>query len=292
MENTIKETALLPQITIVVGTLNRPQVVMQLVQQLIEESKKISLEIIVVDQSSTENITQLRDEFPQLNNFSLIHFDKPNTCKYLNYGWKNAKAPIVLYLDDDVTITEKTIQSHCIAYADSSIHAVAGRVINDNEKISPDERVGKVQWFGAQFSKNFTYEKRALVDFPYGCNMSYRKKTLEELNGFDEKLSPPIYSYNEVDLGYRISKKWNNSILFSPDALVYHHQYKRGGTRNDFEMKKVIECNNFNYGYFLSKNFNWMENIMCFLRRLPYQLTKEPAAIPAILKGFIYGKKR
>jgi GT2 family glycosyltransferase len=168
---------------------------------------------------------------------------------------------------------------------------VAGRVINDNETISQDTRVGKVLWSGAIFTKNFTYEKTAAVDFPYGCNMSFRRGTLEEVNGFDEKLAPPIYSFNEVDLGYRISKKWDNSILFSPEALVYHHQYKRGGTRNDFEMKEVARCNNFNYGYFLGKNFNWGENIVCFLRRLPYQLLNEPAAIPDIIKGFMYGKK-
>jgi glycosyltransferase involved in cell wall biosynthesis len=291
MENPVKETTPSSQITIVIGTLNRPQVVMQLIQQLVEESKKTHLEVIVVDQSSEENVLLLKSQFPQLDNFALIHLEKPNTCKYLNYGWKNAKAPIVLYLDDDVTITEKTIQSHIITYDKHSIHAVAGRVINDNEKISTDEKVGKALWFGAQFTKNFTYEKSTFVDFPYGCNMSFRKSTLVELNGFDEKLSPPIYSYNEVDMGYRISKKYNNSILFSPEALVYHHQYKRGGTRNDFEIKKVIECNNFNYGYFLGKNFNWIENIICFLRRLPYQLLKEPTAIPDIINGFTYGKK-
>ncbi|MCX6732006.1 MAG: glycosyltransferase, partial [Candidatus Roizmanbacteria bacterium] len=194
MEHTVKETAPRPQITIVVGTLNRPHVVMKLIDQLVEESKKIKIEVIVVDQSLQENLTLLQTQFPQIPHFFLVHFDKPNTCKYLNYGWKNAKAPIVLYLDDDVTITKETIQSHIDAYTESSLHAVAGRVINDNEKISSDERVGKVQWFGALFTKNFTYEKSTFVDFPYGCNMSFKKITLKELDGFDERLSPPIYS--------------------------------------------------------------------------------------------------
>lgn len=291
MEYTVKETAPRPQITVVTGTLNRPHVVMQLVAQLVKQSEHVSLEVIVVDQSLPENFALLQKQFPQISHFFLVHFEKPNTCKYLNYGWKNAKTPIVLYLDDDVTITDETIPSHLAAYEQNSIHAVAGRVINDNEKISTNERVGKVQWFGAVFTKNFTYEKSTYVDFPYGCNMSFKKMTLEELGGFDEKLFPPIYAFNEVDLGYRISKKWKNSILFSPRALVYHHQYKRGGTRNDFELKEVTQSNNSNYGYFLGKNFGWIENVVCLLRRLPYQLTKEPTALPDIIKGFLYGKK-
>jgi len=291
MENRVKEASANPQITVVTGTLNRPQVVIQLITQLVEVSKKIQMQVIVVDQSLEEQFSLLKDQFPQLKDFELVHFQKPNTCKYLNYGCKNAKAPIVLYLDDDVTITDNTIQAHIDTYSDLHIKAVAGRVINDGEKTSIDDKVGKIMWFGAAFTKNFTYEKGSYVDYPYGCNMSYRKQILDELGGFDEILSPPIYAFNEVDMGRRISKKWKNSIAFVPDALVYHHQYKRGGTRNDFDMQEVIRSNNFNYGYFLGKNFSIFENIVCLIRRLPYQIIKEPQAIPQIVKGFLYGKK-
>ena len=41
----------------------------------------------------------------------------------------------------------------------------------------------------------------------------------------------------------------------------------------------------------VQKNFNWFENIICFVRRFPYQIIKEPKAIKYILKGFIYGKQ-
>lgn len=282
MENTI---------TVVIGTLNRPQVALQLIEQLMSVSKKTPIEVFLIDQSSPDQYSLLKVQFPALPQFHLIHFDTPHTCKYLNYGWQHATSNLILYLDDDVSITEKTIEAHRAAYADKNILGVAGRVINDGEKSTTDDKVGKVLWNGAMFAKNFSYTKSSFVDFPYGCNMSFRKQTLADMGGFDEKLSPPIYSFNEVDLGYRISKKWKNSLIFSPDALVYHHQYKRGGTRNDFEIKEVTRSNNFNYGYFLGKNFSWRENVICFLRRLPYQLVKEPSVIPDIIKGFQYGKK-
>ncbi|MFA5770202.1 MAG: glycosyltransferase [Patescibacteria group bacterium] len=274
-----------PQITIVIGTLNRPKVVLSLINQLEKESKRIPLEVIVFNQG-------IKFNFPKKNNFSLIHLDKPNTCKYLNLGWKKAKAPIILYLDDDVTITENTITSHIEAYKDSSIMAVAGRVINDGELTSADPQVGKILWFGAEFTKNFSYEKQVFVDFPYGCNMSFRKITLEKVGGFDERLAPPIYSFNEVDIGYRINKIWPNSIVFKPEALVYHHRYKSGGTRNNFDPSDIFHANQFNYGYFLGKNFSLVENASCFFRKLPYQIIKEPKAISHILQGFIYGKKQ
>lgn len=279
------------EITIVIGTLNRPSILMDLIYQLTLESKKTVLEVIVVDQSTLENYRLLQERFPKQINFKLVHFDKPNTIKYLNYGWTHSKAPIVLFLDDDVTLTEKTIESHIESYNDPSIKGVAGRVINDGEKTTDDPKVGKIFWFGAVITKNFSFQTKTFVDFPYGCNMSFRKQALKDLGGFDEKLSPPIYAFNEVDMGCRINKQWKNSIIFSPEALVYHHQYARGGTRNDFEIKKVTDSNNYNYGYFLGKNFLILENIICFIRRFLYQIIKEPTAIRAILKGLLYAKK-
>lgn len=79
--------------------------------------------------------------------------------------------------------------------------------------------------------------------------------------------------------------------MFNPKALVYHRRYPRGGARNNFKKDKVYFANQFNYGYFLGKNFSLLENVLCLTRRLPYQIIKDPKAILYILKGLIYAKK-
>lgn len=282
-----KEKNTHPLLSVVIGTLNRPEVVLKLLRQLIEYSTP--LEVIVYDQSNQENYEKLKSEFPDNENYILKHLSQPNTCRYLNLGFKEAKAPIMLYLDDDVTLTASTIQAHLSSYDDKSIMGVAGRVINDNESIIVNNNIGKIYFYGAKIVKNFSGTTKSFVSFPYGANMSFRKKALEEVGGFDEKLSPPIYSYNEVDLGIRISKKWRNSIIFNPEALTYHHRYPHGGTRT-FTDQEVNKSNQLNYGYFLGKNFNIFQNVICLLRRLPYQLIKEPKEVPNIIKGYIKGK--
>jgi len=278
-------------ISIVIGTLNRPAVVLDLLTQLSKYSQNIPLEVLIFDQSSKKNKNILKNSFPKKDSFRLFELDKPNTCRYLNLGWKNATAPIVLYLDDDVSIDDRAIQAHLDAYTNNNTNAVAGRVINNGEKITADNRVGKVLWFGALLTKNFSHDQNTYVDFPYGCNMSFRKKIIRETGGFDEHLKPPVYAFNEVDLGYRISRRWRNSILFIPEALVYHHQAKTGGTRDNFPKPAVYYCQQFNYGYFLGKNLNLIQNLICFSRRLCYQVIKEPQAIPMIIRGYLYGKK-
>ena len=181
MANKQKESLKNPLITIVIGTLNRPSIVSSLIAEIETISSKIPLELLVIDQSNRVNFQNLQKLFPKKAHFKLVHFEQANTCKYLNYGFRHAIAPIVLYLDDDVSITEKTVKTHLKAYDDKTIYAVAGRVINDGEKVSSDNQVGKIRWYGAVITKNFSYEKQTFVDFPYGCNMSYRKSILKEM---------------------------------------------------------------------------------------------------------------
>lgn len=279
------------KISVVIGTFNRTKSLYALLVQLVDCLSDIPMEVLVFDQSAEENYLITKTQFPKLKNFHLYRLEKPNTCKYLNLGWQKAQSPIVLYIDDDVTITNKTLHAHLNQYNRENVLAVAGRVINDGETESKNSQVGKVLFYGAVITKNFSYDKSMNVDFPYGCNMSFRKKTLQQINGFDELLKPPIYAYNEVDIGVRITHRWPQSMLFEPEALVYHHRYPHGGTRS-FTAKDVQKSIDFNYGYFLGKNFKAWQNCICFFRRLPFQIIKEPTKLKDILKGFWYAKKK
>ncbi|PJC30172.1 hypothetical protein CO051_07095, partial [Candidatus Roizmanbacteria bacterium CG_4_9_14_0_2_um_filter_39_13] len=124
MANKQKESLKNPLITIVIGTLNRPSIVSSLIAEIETISSKIPLELLVIDQSNRVNFQNLQKLFPKKAHFKLVHFEQTNTCKYLNYGFRHAIAPIVLYLDDDVSITEKTVKTHLKAYDDKTIYAV------------------------------------------------------------------------------------------------------------------------------------------------------------------------
>ncbi|MDO8497155.1 MAG: glycosyltransferase [bacterium] len=279
-----------PEISIIIGTLNRPQALYNLIGQLDTIAEPIRIEVIIFDQSDEAVYIKNKERLLSFTFCRVIRFSPPHTCKYLNRGWNEAKSPIVLYLDDDVKITSTTIPSHLNAYRNPSTMGVAGRVINKEDPIdSHIKEVGKIKYKGAVIKKDFFSEESGTVDFPYGCNMSFRKSALADIGGFDEKLAPPIYSYNEVDLGYRISERWPKSLVFKPSALVYHLQSPSGGTRS-YRAKEIKNSSFFNYGYFIGKNFSYWENVIFLLRRLPYQFVKEREGIAPIVRGFIKGK--
>ncbi|MBI3619756.1 glycosyltransferase [Candidatus Roizmanbacteria bacterium] len=251
-----------PDLSIVVGTVNRPQILLNLLRQIIDYRQNLSVEILVFDQSVSNN-------------------------------QKKSRSDIVVYFDDDVVLTPTTLHAHYFAYSDRNAKAVAGRVINEKEKnsvIISSIPTGRINWYGAEFRKNFSSISASVVDFPYGCNMSFRKEVLKEVNGFDNALKGPIFAYNEIDVGIRINKKYPRSLRFVPEALVYHLQYETGGTRT-YKNSEIRLNVLFNYGYFLGKNYTLSQNFVCFLRRLPYQIFREPAALPHIFAGFFSAKK-
>ncbi len=279
-----------PLISVVIGTLNRPMIVLKLVKQLIDEYKKNNLEIIIFDQSSVKNKKELSIRLPKKKYIRLIKKSRPNTVAYLNDGYRHSKSDYVLYLDDDVKITSETIPTHIRSYADPAVMGVAGRVINkEDRRPKKSKETGIIKWCGAEIISNFSSSNQKFVLFPYGCNMSFRKSVLKEIDGFDNKLKGPIYAYNEIDLGIRLNKKYPRSLIFKPKAVVRHLRYKVGGTR-DYNWKRVKKSVDFNYGYFIGKNFSIPENIICFLRRLPYQLIKDRTGILPILEGYMTAK--
>ena len=279
------------QLTVVIGTLNRPKIVSQLLKQLVNESRQLLFEVLVFDQSNSQNYRKLKNDFPSQTNFRLFHLDTPNTCHYLNLGWQKSQAPVVLYLDDDVILTSHTLSGHLKAYDNKQVKGVAGRVINQPETTEPGRGVGKISFFGALIVKRFFDQTKQWVDFPYGCNMSFRTDVLKELGGFDEKLKPPIYAYNEVDLGVRLNQRFPKSLIFEPKALVTHLRHFLGGTRT-YDQGAINKSSQHNYGYFLAKNYSWHQNLIALARRLAFQIIKEPFQIPAIFSGFLLGKSK
>jgi GT2 family glycosyltransferase len=203
------------------------------------------IEIIIVDQENNNPPKKI-----EVSGVKYFNLKKANTSAAKNLGWQKNRGEVVIFFDDDVEITKETIEQHIRAYQDKNVVATAGRVIYDGEKVPRNTNIdtGRTNLLGTKFSYLFWSTKKQNVDFPYGCNMSFRKSILEKVKGFDEKF-PKIFE--EVDLGYRVKKY--GQIKFVPDALVYHHKAKTGGIRPEEKLNKeklIFE----NYGRYLAKN--------------------------------------
>lgn len=265
------------KVSIVIPTYNRLGLALSLARQI--RKCEPSSEIIVVDQSDTkENSSEIKGL-----NIKYLENTKVNTSIAKNIGLKHAIGEVVIFFDDDVEITPKTIMSHLAEYSDTDVLGVAGRVINDGETIpkETDVETGKTSKYLTSFINNFWSSRKQSVQFPYGCNMSFRRSVLEKLGGFDELIPPP--GWEETDLGLRVIKL--GKIIFSPEAMVYHHKATFGGTRmpND----KWFHNYYWTYGRLIAKHVSF-PNDMYSIIHLLFRIFKEyPKAIPSFFSGFL-----
>jgi GT2 family glycosyltransferase len=261
--------------SIVIITYNRPYSALLLAKKIRRFDNNI--EIIIVDQAKTSKITKRERKLLKIN---YVNLEEPSVSIARNKGIEKAHGEIVIFLDDDVEITKRTIHEHIKAYSNPKIICVTGRVINDDDKFPKNIKVetGKTNFLGTKFSLNFWSTQNQYVDFPYGCNMSFRKNILIEIGMFDKKYDK---YFEEVDLGARLKKK-HYLIKFEPKALVYHHQAKVGGARSSNPHGIFYD----HYGYYLAKNVPFPFSLISLFIRTITVLKQYPKVIVNLYSGY------
>lgn len=274
---TRKTQTITPEMSsVVIPTFKRIGLALQAAKTIRKFHPKI--EIIIVDQQNSAPISQ--KEQKELN-LTYINLDRANTSTAKNTGIKRAKGQVVFFFDDDIEITKNTIPSQLKAYENDEIIGTSGRVINDGEMIPEDTHVetGKTNNLATLFSFKFWSTKEQTVDFPYGCNMSFKKEVLDNINGFDEQFSKV---FEEIDLAKR-ARKYGN-IQFIPEGLAFHHKAPSGGTRQG--KLSSIRTKYFFYGMYIAKNIPFPLVLISMLLRSKSALFENISALVSFWKGF------
>lgn len=265
------------KVSVVIPTYNRPGLSLSLAKEI--RKYEPLTEIVIVDQSD------VKEDLQKIKALSIEYIGntKVNTSIAKNVGLAKATGDIVIFFDDDVEITNKTIRAHQDEYKDPHILGVAGRVINDGETVPKNTAVetGKTDRFLISFVGNFWGTRKQMVQFPYGCNMSFRRSILSKIGGFDGKITPP--GFEEYDLGLSVSKK--GKIIFSPDTLVYHHRAKTGGNRLDRSdwFGKYYR----NYGRMIAKHVSFPGSVYSLIRITGRIFKEYPPAAGSFLIGYL-----
>jgi len=129
-----------------------------------------------------------------------------------NYGAKQGKGALIVFLDDD-----------CIP--ETNIIEVYQSAARDNPSIDVFE--GRITMQGKMSSFADTAPENETGGFLWSCNFAVRRTLFDRLNGFDERY--PFAAMEDVDLRLRI--KTLTSMKFLPDARVWHPVQRRTGWR-------------------------------------------------------------
>jgi mycofactocin system glycosyltransferase len=203
-----------PLVSIIIPVRNRPKDIKACLESLAQlRYPQERLEIIVVDDSSSDNTVEIIKEFP----VQVIALKKHKQASYCrNLAASRAKGEILAFIDSDCLADPQWLLELIPSFKDQSIGAVGGFVDGYYDKSGLDcyEKVKSSLNMGLWPKKS-----KKINPFFYlpSCNLLVRREQFISIGGFKEKLVVG----EDVDLCWRLRKK-GLEIEYQPKGKIYH----------------------------------------------------------------------
>jgi len=169
------------------------------------------LEILVVDDGSTDTTAEIARRHPRARTISIPH---SGLSAARNEGLRATSGEIVAFLDSDAYPAPEWPYYLALGFDREEVVGVGG----PNE-CPATEAMRARQIAAAPGGPIHVLLSDDRAEHIPGCNMAFTRQALQELGGFD-----PIYTVagDDVDLCWRVlDRDWE--IAFHPAALVWHH---------------------------------------------------------------------
>jgi len=182
-----------PQISIAICTFNRADYLKDTLNDLSEQTApEDSFEILVVNNNSTDHTHEVCRKFEERHpdlNFRWVTETEQGLSPARNRAYREAAAHHILYIDDDVHLSENFIET-AIRYLSEhpGLRAAGGRIFVSFDESEPD-------WVPRQLMPMFGLHDLGESDrlypgdnFPRGGNMLIHKEVFDKTGLFDPKL--------------------------------------------------------------------------------------------------------
>jgi glycosyltransferase involved in cell wall biosynthesis len=185
-------------------------------------------EVIVVNDGSTDSTDEIVREY----GFHLISTKNRGLANARNAGLEVSTGEIIAYLDADASPDPSWLSHLAVTYITSSHVGVGGPNIPPPENPELAECVAHAPGGPT----HVLLSDREAEHIP-GCNMSFRKSTLEAIGGFDPQFH---IAGDDVDICWKIQER-GETVGFSAGAVVWHHRRDsiRSYLRQQFEYGKA-----------------------------------------------------
>ncbi len=202
--------------SVVIPTYNRKPILEKclkaLEKQHLTDGKVSGYEVVVVDDGSSDGtldwLSENAAQFPHVCTFSQLHLG-PAAAR--NLGVNKAKGDFIIFIDSDLVVTEKFLQSH----ANSLV---------DGEKELGSDRLFTYGWvintcnFDDPTSESFKITDFSAAYFATG-NVAIARKWLDKAGLFDTRFQ--LYGWEDLELGVRL-KQLGLKLIKCPQAVGYH----------------------------------------------------------------------
>lgn len=236
----------LPLISIVIPNKNSYELLKNCLESIFEKSTYPNIEIIIVDNGSSEkSVLELYEQYTK-SKVGFRTFTNPsyfNFGKMVNFGVSQAKGDYVLLLNNDTTVIEPRWIEEMLSIAQNpEVGAVGAKllfpkgniqhagIVLTGTRIAEHAGIGLAEDHALYCNVLNTLHECSAVSA--ACLLISKSKYLE-VGGLSETYLPN--GYGDVDFCIKLTRKGYSHVL-TPYARLYHHESpSRGGTIEHFE---------------------------------------------------------
>ena len=205
-----------PDLSIIVASYKRCDALELCLEDLARQETSRSFEVVLVLQAyPAEDVERIRSRFERRLSLQVAEFAEGlGTSKARNTGLWMARGEIVAFLDDDVRLPATWVESMLGFYGDPKIGGVGGFVDHPGH-YNPVRNAAyrvlgltsdryRIDWGGFNVGPASHPVQDQPAAWLSGGNMSFRRKAVQDIGGFDEALGS--FWHEDVDLAYRVAK--------------------------------------------------------------------------------------
>ncbi len=196
--------------SIVVPTFNGAARIGDCLTALLREIGTRAVEILVVDDGSTDALSNTLLDYPRVRLLSQRN-SGPATAR--NRGACEARGELLLFTDDDCVPTPGWLDAMLAPFADLEVVGVKG--VYRTHQRSLAARFVQVEYE----DKYRLMAGQPSIDFVDTYSAAFRRERFLEMNGYDTSF--PVACAEDIELSYRMSALgW--TMKFAPSAIVFH----------------------------------------------------------------------
>lgn len=217
------EPAAAPKVSVLVVLYGRAELSLACFESLCQIDGP-SYELIVVDNGSTDDTNHLLDRLQGAK--VLRNHDNPGFLRATNQAAARAGGELLLFLNNDAELLPSSLQAAVDRLESSDqIGAVGGRVIGLDGQL---QEAGSIVWqdgttggYGRGDAPDHgSYLFPRQVDYCSGVFLLTRRRTFEQLGGFDPVFEPAYYE--ESDYCFRL-RDAGYQVVYEPHSVIFHH---------------------------------------------------------------------
>jgi len=191
-----------PRVSVCVSTYGRAARLGRLLESLAAQGFR-GLEVVVYDDASPDATPQVLERWRDRLELTILRGERNRGPAYgRNAAWRAARAPLVLFTDDDCVPQPGWVAAH-VAAAGADV-VTAGHTRPDPAQVE------------GPFSRSLRTEDATRFET---ANVAYPRELLERLGGFEESFSRA--AGEDTDLGLRALEGGARAV-YLPDAVVHH----------------------------------------------------------------------